>query len=124
METWSDVLTTLLDGHEECDSLATRCAGELVARGWRALRPGDGGWEDALEARLETIDAEPVLRTRAPEGVPGLYHVVTRYQVAGRTYYDDPSARLGMRRGLIDPAVLDRWAKAGVTALATPRGIG
>ena len=124
VETWSDALATLLAGHEDCDSLATWRAGELLARGWRALRPGDDGYELALELRPESIEADVVLRTRLQAGqTGGLYHVVTRYVVDGQICYDDPSVRLGMRAGLIDPAVLERWAALGVSARCAPMGI-
>lgn len=123
VETWSDVIRTLAEGHEDCDSLATWRAGELLARGWEALRPGDPGWELAFDRKLESIEAEPVLRTRAPVGESGLYHVVTAYLIDGVTFYDDPSARLGMRRNLIDPTILQRWNERGVRPLAQPKGI-
>ena len=97
VETWSDVLSTLAAGHEDCDALAAWRAGELMARGWKALRPGEGGYEAARQLRPTTIHAEVFLRTRlAPGETGGLYHCIVRYKVGSRWYYDDPSARLGM----------------------------
>src|SRR5690606_13148357 len=95
--------------HEDCDGLAAARAGELMARGVDALRPGDGGYEEARRAALRAIPAEVMLRTRTTAREPGLYHCVVRYQVAGRWYRDDPSARLGMN-GRVDAAVQRRWA--------------
>lgn len=95
-ETWSDYRNMLAQGWEDCDGLAAARAGELIARGYRALHPGEGGYRVARILRLRTIKAEVFLRTRTPEGRPGLYHCLVRYLVDGRWYYDDPSARLGM----------------------------
>lgn len=95
-ETWSDALNTLAQGWEDCDALAAWRAGELMARGHRALSPGDGGFDEAHRRKLESLPAECFLRTRAPAGQTGLYHVVVRYQVGRRWFRDDPSARLGM----------------------------
>ena len=95
-ETWSDVLNTLAQGWEDCDALAAWRVGELMARGWQALRPGDGGYREARRLQPDSIPAEAFLRTRAPHGKTGLYHVVVRYRVGSRWYRDDPSARLGM----------------------------
>ena len=95
-ETWCDYLNLLARGHEDCDGLAAARAGELLARGSRALRPGDGGYAEARARRLRSIEAETMLRTRTREGKPGLYHVIVRYRVGNRWYRDDPSARLGM----------------------------
>ena len=108
-ETWCDFIALLVQGHEDCDGLAAARAGELLARGARALRRGDDGYEEARAMGLESIKAEVMLRTRAPVNQPGLYHCVVRYWVRGREYRDDPSARLGMN-GTIDPAVQRRWA--------------
>lgn len=113
-ETWCDYINLLMQGHEDCDGLAAARAGELLARGSRALKardpkdperyPGDDGLRDALTQerragkRLARINAEVMLRTRTPEGVPGLYHCIVRYEIGGRWFIDDPSARLGMYR--------------------------
>lgn len=121
VETWSDVIWTYKQGHEDCDALSAARAGELIARGGAALRRGDPGWERGQ--RLPTIHAEVMLETRAPVNGPGVYHCITRYQLtpAGRPrhdlpwYIDDPSLRLGMRDGMVDKAVLRRWRAAGVT---------
>jgi hypothetical protein len=112
-ETWSDYLNLLVQGHEDCDALAAARAGELLARGWKALAPEDGGFDEARRRRPESIPAEVLLRTRARPDEPGLYHCVVRHRV-GRTWHrDDPSARLGMN-GAVDASVLRRW-KAGRT---------
>jgi hypothetical protein len=119
-ETWCDFLNMLAQGHEDCDGLASARAGELLARGWRALRPGDDGYDDAVRERPASIPAEVMLTTRSRPDNPGLYHCVVRYQVAGRWRRDDPSARLGMNGGRIDPLVKERWAsRAGDGAWRT-----
>ncbi|MCB9764968.1 MAG: hypothetical protein H6739_34665 [Alphaproteobacteria bacterium] len=113
-ETWPDVLHLLAQGWEDCDGLAAARAGELLARGARALSSDEPGYAEARRLRLDTIQAEVLLRTRTERGKPGLYHCVTRYRVAGRWHRDDPSARLGMH-GTIDPSVLRRWKRQGRT---------
>ena len=119
-ETWCDFLNMLAQGHEDCDGLAAARAGELLARGSLALRPGDDGFEDTQRARLDRIDAEVMLTTRSRPDDPGLYHCIVRYRVAGRWFRDDPSARLGMYGGRIDPLVKQRWAaRAGDGAWRT-----
>ena len=95
-ETWCDYINLLARGHEDCDGLAAARAGELMARGHRALQPGDGGFREARRRRLRSIRAEAMLRTRTRPGKPGLYHVIVRYRIGKRWYRDDPSARLGM----------------------------
>ena len=128
IETWSDYLNLLEQGHEDCDALAAARAGELLARGWRALLPpwedmndefldlwpdydvrfpGDEGYYAAQRSRPEQIYAEVYLATDSEPGMPGLFHCVVRYWINGVEYRDDPSARLGMngssaevRRGL------------------------
>ena len=95
-ETWSDYINLLAQGWEDCDSLATARAGELLARGARALSKGDGGYKEAQRLKLRRIRAEVFLRTRTTPDRPGLYHCLVRYRVGGRWYFDDPSARLGM----------------------------
>lgn len=98
-EVWSDVINTLLQGHEDCDALAAYRAGELQARGAAALSiaRGDSGARKAKRMGLRHIDARVVLRTRSDIGRPGLYHCIVKYRVGRRWYYDDPSIRLGMR---------------------------
>ena len=95
-ETWSDYINLLAQGWEDCDSLAAARAGELLARGARALSKGDGGYKEARRLGLRRIRAEVFLRTRSRPDEPGLYHCLVRYRVGGRWYFDDPSARLGM----------------------------
>lgn len=104
VETWLDVPNLLVQGHEDCDGLAAYRAGELLARGGRALRPGEGGYAAARELRLASIPAEVVLTTRLAPGENGLYHCIVRYEVDGRVYWDDPSARLGMLDVRLSPA--------------------
>ena len=94
-ETWSDVFNLYLQGWEDCDALAAARAGELRARGWRALSKDDPGYAEAKGRDLRTIQADVVLRTR--NGT--LYHCICRYRVGSETFYDDPSARLGMFGG-------------------------
>ena len=105
-EIWCDYINLLAQGHEDCDGLSAARAGELLARGWRALGPRDGGYKRALKSKPESIEAEVLLRTRAAPGELGLYHAVVRYRVGKRWYRDDPSARLGMY--LREPAVDDK----------------
>lgn len=95
-ETWCDYLTMLAQGQEDCDGLAAARAGELLARGWKALKRGEPGYRAARTLRPRSIRAEVMLRTRAGAGEPGLYHCIVRYRIAGRWFRDDPSARLGM----------------------------
>ncbi len=105
-EVWSDYLNTLMEGQEDCDALSAIRAGELIARGYRALTPrderdplrypGDEGFAVAQRLRPNSIHAEVFLTTKTEPGKPGLYHCLTRYKIAGKWYVDDPSARLGM----------------------------
>lgn len=95
-ELWSDYINLLVQGHEDCDALAAARAGELLARGWKALRPGEPGYRRARLLRPRSIHAEVFLRTRTPRGVPGMYHCIVAYRIGTRWYEDDPSARLGM----------------------------
>ena len=95
-ETWSDFIQLLAQGWEDCDALAAARAGELIARGWRALSPRDPGYAVAKAANLTSIPAEVALTTTLRPGEHGLYHCVVRYVVNGTAWYDDPSARLGM----------------------------
>jgi hypothetical protein len=105
-ELWSDYPSLLDQGHEDCDALAAARAGELIAWGWEALRPGEGGYREARRSRPESIDAEVILRTRRQPGERGgLYHCIVEYRVGDTIYRDDPSARLGMlgRRPPVNP---------------------
>ena len=95
-ETWCDYINMLAQGHEDCDGLAAARAGELLARGWRALGEQDPGHQQAKRRGLRSIRAEVMLRTRARENEVGLYHCIVRYRVGSRWFRDDPSARLGM----------------------------
>ena len=119
-ETWCDFLNMLVQGHEDCDGLAAARAGELLARGWQALRPGDQGYLEAQRTRPSRIAAEVMLTTRSEPDNPGLYHCIVRYPIDGMWFRDDPSARLGMYRGRVDPLVQQRWAaRAGTSAWRT-----
>ena len=95
-ELWSDYIQLLAQGWEDCDALASARAGELIARGWKALSPRDPGYAAAKAANLATIPAEVALTTAVRQGEHGLYHCVVRYVVNGTVWFDDPSARLGM----------------------------
>ena len=119
-ETWCDFLNMLAQGHEDCDGLAAARAGELLARGWRALRPGDQGFVEGQREKPMSIPAEVMLTTRSRADEPGLYHCVVRYRIGSTWFRDDPSARLGMNGGRIDPLVKERWAaRAGGGAWRT-----
>lgn len=95
-ETFLDYVNLLEQGHEDCDGLAAARAGELIARGYRALRPEDGGFELAQRLRPESIPAWVQLRTRGSHGASNLYHCIVLYRVGHEAWNDDPSARLGM----------------------------
>ena len=101
-ETWSDYIQLLAAGNEDCDALAAARAGELLARGWRALDPEDPGYAQARAARLTTIPSEVALTTQVRPGSHGLYHCIVRYVVGQTVWFDDPSARLGMLDELLD----------------------
>lgn len=96
VETWCDYAEMLVQGWEDCDGLSAARAGELLARGWRALSPGEEGYREARASRITSIPAEVMMTTNVPAGGHGLYHCIVRYRVNGRRCYDDPSARLGM----------------------------
>lgn len=98
-ETWSDVINLYLQGHEDCDALAAARAGELLARGYKALSVsrGDHGAQEARDRRLRSIEARVIMRTKTRLDEPGLFHCLVKYRVGSRWYYDDPSVRLGMR---------------------------
>ena len=106
-ETWSDYINLLAEGHEDCDALSAARAGELIARGWKAMAPGDEGWDLAAKLKPASIAAEVMLRTRARPDEPGMYHCIVRYPIGGTWFRDDPSARLGMN-GSIAPSVWKR----------------
>jgi len=110
-ETWCDFLNMLAQGHEDCDGLSAARAGELLARGHKALLPGDAGYSEAKRRKPTSIPAEVMLKTRSRPESPGLYHCIIRYRVGTTWHRDDPSKRLGMN-GTIDPIVRRRWANA------------
>lgn len=116
-EVFRDVVHLYKRGADDCDTLAPARAGELLARGWKALAPGEGGYELAQRKRPSSINAWCYFTTRDDVNGPGpkLWHVEVMYEVAGQDFTDDPSARLGMYDGFIDPKVEARWAAAGVT---------
>jgi len=82
-ETWCDFLNMLAQGHEDCDGLAAARAGELQARGWRALRPGDDGYAETERSRATSLDAEVLLTTRSRPDDPGLYHCIVATGAVG-----------------------------------------
>lgn len=104
-EVWCDVLHLYATKLEDCDGLAAARAGELLARGARALSSKDEGWALAKKTGARRIHAEVALTTRLPAGESGgLYHCVVRYRLLvrgrwSRWFKDDPSARLGMNGG-------------------------
>ena len=108
-ETWCDYLHLMLQGHEDCDGLAAARAGELLARGYRALRPGEDGYAVAQKLKPQSIFAEVFLRTRSRPGESGLYHCLVHYNVGGHWFRDDPSAKLGMY-GRVPREIRQRWA--------------
>ncbi len=95
-ETWCDYLNLLAAGHEDCDGLAAARAGELLARGYKALSPKDPGFAEARYRRMTSIPAEVLLLTASDHHSPGQYHCIVRYRVGRSWHRDDPSARLGM----------------------------
>lgn len=126
-ELWSDAYATLAQGHEDCDALSAYRCGELLAHGWKALNPdhGDHGARAARAMRLKSIKAQCVMRTRKDRGYinGGLYHCIVKYEVGGRTYYDDPSARLGMYgyRDLQQPTI-EPLPDARIESVRLPAG--
>jgi hypothetical protein len=114
-ELWSDVVATLQRGREDCDALAAWRAGELQARGWRALMPGDPG---ADVARALGLDVIPACVSLINGGRRRLLHAVVRYRIGQRVYEDDPSTRLGMTHSAHGPQigarVYARWAQLGI----------
>ncbi len=98
-EVWCDFLAMLEQGHEDCDALSAARAGELMAWGWEAMSPEDGGWNLAQVLRPARIPAWVLLRTKGEKGQPNLYHCITLYRVGDTWWLDDPSARLGMFPG-------------------------
>lgn len=105
-ETFSDYPTMLKAMREDCDSLAAARAGELMARGWKALRHGEPGYELALRLKPDTIRAEVMLTTRTRRGEQGLYHCICRYFIQGQEFRDDPSYRLGMNGRAVDANIV------------------
>ena len=95
-ELWCDYAHLLEQGWEDCDGLSAARAGELMARGARALGPEDPGHDQAHRLGLTSIPAEVLLTTRTRPGQSGTYHCIVRYRVGQRWYRDDPSLRLGM----------------------------
>lgn len=119
-ETWCDVVNLLAQGHEDCDALAAYRAGELMARGVRAMRPWQPGYRDAMRLGLKHIKAWVFLRTNLKRGESGQYHCMVKYRIAGRTYIDDPSLRLGMVNKRIDPNISREWAERGIVPAWEP----
>lgn len=113
-ETFRDVIEVLKAGEEDCDSLSAYDAAEKLARGWRALRPHDPGFEAARRARLSSIKAEVYMVSRTAPNQPGPAHAVVRYQVGGVWHACDPSAQLGMNNNTISPDVWARWQALGI----------
>lgn len=105
-ETFCDFPNMLHQLEEDCDGLAAARAGELMARGYKALREGDGGYADATRLKLASIPAQVMLTTHTSPGEPGLYHCIVRYWVNGVAHRDDPSARLGMVHNRVDPRIV------------------
>lgn len=95
-EIFCDPINAYMQGHEDCDGLSVWRVAELMAWGWRALKPGDSGYEEAAARRLRHIPAEVVIRTRAGKFENGMYHCIPRYRIGDWIHWDDPSARLGM----------------------------
>lgn len=101
-EVWRTADKVLREGVEDCDGLACWRAGELMARGYRAVFPFEKAYPLAQRLRPARISARPVLLRMDA----GLYHCITVYELGGETFVDDPSQRLGMH-GTIDPGVLE-----------------
>ena len=116
-EPWLTCDQVLSRGAGDCEDLGGWRAAELRVRGWKALRPGDVGFDAAQALRPATIRAfADVL-----DFGPGQYHVVTHFQIGRVMFQDDPSARLGMKLGRIDPLVLSRWSSTGTHPRVAPR---
>lgn len=96
IETWSDYGSALAQGVEDCDALSAMRAADLIVRPERALRPGDEGYDLWVQLGRPKVRAEAIMTTRVRPGRSGLYHCITRYWIGGKSFHDDPSARLGM----------------------------
>ena len=107
----------LARGAGDCEDLGGWRAAELRHLGWRAFRPNDPFYDLALRERPETLDATADILDYGG----GIYHVVVHYPLGGEVRREDPSARLGMRSGQIDPFILRRWRAQGVQPRARPR---
>lgn len=104
-EQWLDVFMMIRQGWEDCDGLSCYRAGELRARGWRAIEPGYSSYRLAESIRPDHIPAKVFLRTRGNR----TFHCLVSYELDGHTFFDDPSARLGMYGGrLLSPAWVER----------------
>lgn len=118
-EPWMVLDQVVARGAGDCEDLAGWRAAELRHLGWRAMRPGDDHYEVASALRPDTIDATADILDYGR----GVYHAVVHYPLDGVLLQEDPSARLGMRRGEIDGRIRERWARAGVVPSQRPRWI-
>ena len=116
-EPWFSIPRILTRGAGDCEDLACWYAASLRVLGWRALRPGDVGYEVAQDLRPGSIRAAADIIDYGP----GWYHCVTHFELGGQVLREDPSARLGMRNGQIDPVIRGRWQAAGVHPKQPPR---
>lgn len=121
-EDWADWWHVLQQGWDDCDALAAARAGELLARGWRAIPRGYSSWGLAQRLRPASIHAEVEVRTEVPLGSTGLYHCIVRYRVGDRWFWDDPSARLGMFPRRFTPRETETYLAEQYTPPAT-RGV-
>lgn len=87
-ELWWDAQKIAIEGHDDCEGLAAYRAGELI-----------GGLDPSV--RGGPLDSDVYCRLIEPPGGSSgrLFHAVTRVMGQdGRIEWDDPSARLGMKR--------------------------
>ena len=95
-ETWSDYIQLLAQGWEDCDALAAARAGELIARGWKALSPRDPGYAAAKATGLTTIPAEVALTTSVRKASTGSTTASSATSSTAPPGSTTPRARLGM----------------------------
>lgn len=131
VETWCDILQLFVQRWEDCDGLSAARAGELMARGYKALAPDEPGYTTARRLRLASIPSQVCLTTHVLPGEHGQYHCITRYVVGAEVHWDDPSARLGMFPVILSAVeaeervktrtLLDRKGKKGLPATLDDR---
>lgn len=112
-EPWFDVVEMLRRGGGDCEDLVAKRMAEHRTYGARGLRPGDIG-HGLLTGKI-------TCRARMEQYSDGATHMQLELLVNGVWVVEDPAARLGMKAGVVDPQIKQRWVEAGVRQLRTPR---